>query len=129
MRAPHRLPAPDPGRPWTRSPVYRAQCVTASVFNRLHGVTGDVSKGPDPRYFLRIRSKYRGEQCLAMRKAAADVIRLARRHGSLFEAVQAAGIEHDHHETDLYLPSTPEARALLACFPLHDNIGTVQERH
>jgi len=116
----HRLPAPEPGKPWTRSPVYRAQCVTARVFCRLFGAVGNVSKGPDPRYFLRVRSKYRGEQCLRMRKQAADVIRLARRHGSLFEAVQAAGIEHDNHETDLYLPATPEALALLACFPLND---------
>lgn len=117
----HRLPAPEAGKPWTRSPVYRAQCVTARVFCRLHKVAGNVSRGPDPRHYFRVRPQYRGELSRQYRQATADMLRLARRHASLFEAVQAAGLEYDHHETDLYLPATPEALALLACFPLNDS--------
>ncbi len=119
MRA-HRLPAPETGKPWTRSPVYRAQCVTARVFMRLHGVRGNVSKGADPRHHFRVVPAYRDTLAQHYRKSTADIVRLARRHASLYEAVLAAGIEHDHHETDLYLPATPQALALLACFPLND---------
>lgn len=36
---------------------------------------------------------------------------------TLFEAIQAIGIPFDNHESDLYLPDTPEARAVLAQFP------------
>jgi hypothetical protein len=115
-----RLPAPEAGKPWTRSPVYRTQCVTARVFMRLMGLQGDVSKGPDPRHYFRVVPAYRCDTSRALRKATADLIRLARRHDSLYGAVLEAGIPHDHHETDLYLPATRGARALLACFPLND---------
>lgn len=33
---------------------------------------------------------------------------------SLYEDAKAQGLEMNHHETDLYLKDTPEARALLA---------------
>lgn len=36
---------------------------------------------------------------------------------TLFEAIQAIGIPFANHESDLYLPDTPEARAVLAQFP------------
>ena len=115
-----RLPAPEAGKPWTRSPVYRAQCVTARVFNRLCGIQGDVSHGADPRFYFRVLPGRRCDASLALRKTVADYVRLARRHESLYGAVIEAGIPHDHHETDLYLPATRGARALLACFPLND---------
>lgn len=37
---------------------------------------------------------------------------------SLFSRIIAAGISYDSHESDLYLPDTPEVRAILADFPL-----------
>lgn len=33
--------------------------------------------------------------------------------GSLFSEIRAAGIPHDHHESDLYILDTPEARTIL----------------
>jgi len=36
---------------------------------------------------------------------------------TLYRALVAAGIEIDHHESDLYFPATPEALAILAKFP------------
>ena len=32
---------------------------------------------------------------------------------TLFQEIQQAGIEYDHHATDLYLPDTLEVRAIL----------------
>ena len=37
---------------------------------------------------------------------------------SLFSRIVAAGIRYDSHESDLYLPDTPEVRAIMADFPL-----------
>lgn len=37
---------------------------------------------------------------------------------SLYEALKAAGIETDHHASDLYVPVTPETKAILAKYPL-----------
>lgn len=37
---------------------------------------------------------------------------------SLYADILAAGIPHTSHETDLYIPDTPEARAILARYPL-----------
>jgi hypothetical protein len=35
-------------------------------------------------------------------------------HESIFAAVKAAGIQYDNHESDLYIPVTPETTALVA---------------
>lgn len=43
---------------------------------------------------------------------------------TLFEAIKAIGIPFDNHESDLYLPDTPEARAVLAQFPREQSIAT-----
>lgn len=37
---------------------------------------------------------------------------------ALFSRIVSAGIRYDSHESDLYLPDTPEVRAILADFPL-----------
>lgn len=37
---------------------------------------------------------------------------------SLFSAIVAAGIPYDSHESDLYIPDTPAASAVLALWPL-----------
>lgn len=42
----------------------------------------------------------------------------------LLDEIKAAGIEYDHHESDLYLPGTAEARAILARYPTHAKIAT-----
>jgi len=36
---------------------------------------------------------------------------------TLFEALTAAGIPTDHHESDLYFPVTPTSTAILAQYP------------
>lgn len=43
---------------------------------------------------------------------------------SLFRAVLDAGIPFASHATDLYIPDTCAARALLARFPLENSIAT-----
>lgn len=35
---------------------------------------------------------------------------------TLYEEMRAAGCEIDHHETDLYVKDTPEARAVLEAY-------------
>ncbi len=35
---------------------------------------------------------------------------------TLYEALKAANIDTEHHESDLYVPSTPKTRELLAKF-------------
>jgi len=35
---------------------------------------------------------------------------------SLYAAVLRLGIEHDHHESDLYLPATPQVQAVLKAY-------------
>jgi len=37
---------------------------------------------------------------------------------TLYDTIKAAGIEHSNHESDLYLPDTPEVRAILDRFPI-----------
>ena len=37
---------------------------------------------------------------------------------TLYDTIKAAGIEHSNHESDLYLPDTPEVLAILENFPL-----------
>ncbi len=37
---------------------------------------------------------------------------------TLYYSIVATGISHDSHGSDLYIPDTPEARAILARFPL-----------
>ena len=37
---------------------------------------------------------------------------------TLYESLKAAGIETDHHESDLYFPATQSSREILARFPL-----------
>ena len=39
-------------------------------------------------------------------------------NGSLFEAVQLLGIEHDNYESDLYLPATKQVQLLLRAFDI-----------
>lgn len=36
--------------------------------------------------------------------------------GELYDEVVRRGLEHDHHESDLYLKDTPAARQLLTCY-------------
>lgn len=43
---------------------------------------------------------------------------------SLFSRIVQAGIPYDSHESDLYLPDTPEVRAILADFPLERGNAT-----
>lgn len=43
---------------------------------------------------------------------------------TLFAAIQAAGIPYSNHESDLHIPATPEARAILAKFPLEEGNAT-----
>lgn len=40
---------------------------------------------------------------------------------TLFSRIVSAGIRYDSHESDLYLPDTPEVRAILADFPLESS--------
>lgn len=41
---------------------------------------------------------------------------------SLYEAIKAAGIETDHHESDLYFPATDESMEILRRYPMsHKN--------
>lgn len=37
---------------------------------------------------------------------------------SLYEALMAAGIPVDNHESDLYAPDTPQVREILARYPI-----------
>ena len=32
---------------------------------------------------------------------------------TIYQRILAAGIEHDHHESDLYVPDTPEVRRII----------------
>ena len=41
-----------------------------------------------------------------------DLERLFDAPSTLFRAIVALGVEHDHHESDLYIPDTPRTRAL-----------------
>lgn len=45
----------------------------------------------------------------------------------IYEAVVAQGIEHDHHESDLYILATPEATALVKGYQFACNV--TQFRH
>lgn len=38
---------------------------------------------------------------------------------NLYQDVTAAGIPTSNHESDLYIPDTPESRAILAKYPTH----------
>ena len=43
---------------------------------------------------------------------------------SLFETIKEAGIPFDSHESDLYLPATPQVREILNRFPLQKGNAT-----
>lgn len=43
---------------------------------------------------------------------------------TLFETIKAEGIHHASHESDLYLPDTPQVRAILDKFPLQKSNAT-----
>lgn len=43
---------------------------------------------------------------------------------TLYEALTAAGIETSNWQSDLYFPSTPESRAILANFPREKAIAS-----
>ena len=43
---------------------------------------------------------------------------------TLYETLKAAGIETDHHESDLYFPYSAKSRAILAEFPIKEKIHT-----
>lgn len=73
-----KVPAPTAGKPWTKSTVYRVQCVTAAIFNRQHGITSDVSRGPDPRHFFRVVPACRCDHSLRLRRQVADEVRALR---------------------------------------------------
>ena len=47
-----------------------------------------------------------------------DSLKVYKERETLFGEIVAAGIKHASHETDLYIPDTPEARAILDQFPL-----------
>lgn len=72
------VPAPTNGKPWTDSSVYRVQCVTAAIFNRLNSIRSDVSRGPDPRHFFRLVPAYRCAKSLRLRHQVAMVVRARR---------------------------------------------------
>jgi len=44
---------------------------------------------------------------------------------TLHEELIAAGIETDHHESDLYFPATPETTTILERYPLHEKAAMV----
>lgn len=44
---------------------------------------------------------------------------------SLYETLKAAGIEIDHHASDLYVPVTPESKLILAKYPLQNKNASV----
>ena len=73
-----KIPAATPGKPWTRSSVYRVQCVTAAIFNRQQGITSDVSRGPDPRHYFRVVPAYRCALSLRLRHRVAEEVRALR---------------------------------------------------
>lgn len=41
-----------------------------------------------------------------------------------FEKIKEAGIPFDNHESDLYIPNTPEVRAILEQYPTKKEITT-----
>lgn len=43
---------------------------------------------------------------------------------TLFDAIKSEGIPHDSHESDLYLPDTPQVRSILDKFPLQKSNAT-----
>ncbi len=43
---------------------------------------------------------------------------------TLYSAIVAAGIPHDSHASDLYIPATPAAREILARFPINAKTAT-----
>jgi hypothetical protein len=43
---------------------------------------------------------------------------------TLFQSIKDAGIPFANHESDLYIPDTPEARAILDRFPLQRDNAT-----
>ena len=45
---------------------------------------------------------------------------------SVYNDMVEAGIETDHHESDLYVPDTPKAREILASHGLHVDGWNVQ---
>jgi hypothetical protein len=61
------------------SAVYRVHCETYRVFKYLMGITGDVSHGPDPRFFFRVVPSQRCNHTLKLRKQVADEMRYVRR--------------------------------------------------
>lgn len=73
-----KIPAPTPGKPWTESAVYRVQCVTAAIFDSQNNIKGDVSRGPDPRYFFRVVPAHRCAKSLELRRRLAAEVRRQR---------------------------------------------------
>lgn len=45
---------------------------------------------------------------------------------SLYDEIVAAGIPHDHHQSDLYVPATKEAAALIKARRSHGEVHHVQ---
>lgn len=43
---------------------------------------------------------------------------------NLYEEIKAAGIPYANHESDLYIPATPETRAILARHPDQNKTAT-----
>jgi len=47
----------------------------------------------------------------------------------LYDELKEAGIEIDHHESDLYVPNTPEARRILDRHPIEKKNATLFGEH
>lgn len=46
----------------------------------------------------------------------------------LYNAIKQAGIEHDSHESDLYIPVSRETRSILETYPHRANIQTFRSQ-
>lgn len=47
---------------------------------------------------------------------------------SIYEQVKAAGIQHDNHETDLYVKVTPESRKIVERYGFRSNVTTFRNQ-
>lgn len=65
-----------------------------------------------------------------LQRAAADAALVDYHDGeTLYSAVKRLGIEHDSHESDLYLPVTPQVQALLRLYKLRATVFTHTTKH
>ncbi len=48
--------------------------------------------------------------------------------GELYDQIIARNLEHDHHESDLYLKATGASRQLIACYQHYRNVRTFRHQ-